>query len=158
MQVDLASDNVLRRAELLLRLSLILVMFFGGLGKMFAWEKFVDTGAAGFVASPLPMPQVRGFLYCVPVIELALGTWIISGFRREWALFGVGVLLLVFQFGHMMMQDFPGLSRVIVDLLLIAVCLCLPPFRWGVRAESRDWHRRAPLAAALLESGKDGYH
>jgi hypothetical protein len=32
MQIDRASDNVLRRAELLLRLSLILVMFFGGRG------------------------------------------------------------------------------------------------------------------------------
>jgi uncharacterized membrane protein YphA (DoxX/SURF4 family) len=151
MHVDHVSDAVLRRAELLLRASLILVMFFGGLGKMFAWGKFVETASAGFVASPLPMPFVVGFLYCVPVIELALGAWLLSGREREWALFGVGILLLAFQFGHMMMQDFPGLSRVIVDLLLIAACLCLPPFRWGGRAEHHGSSWRTSRDAVLVE-------
>jgi uncharacterized membrane protein YphA (DoxX/SURF4 family) len=152
MQVYPVDDRVLRRAELLLRTSLILVMFLGGLGKMFAWEKFVAMGSAGFVGSPLPMPFVRGFLYCVPVIECALGAWILSGYKREWSLFGVGVLLLVFQFGHMMMQDFPGLSRVIVDLLLLAVCLCLPPFGWGGRPDSQAPLRRTSRDAVLIEN------
>jgi uncharacterized membrane protein YphA (DoxX/SURF4 family) len=151
MHVEYANDKSLRRAELLLRASLILVMFFGGLGKMFAWEKFVATASAGFVASPLPMPFVRGFLYGVPVIEFALGAWILSGRKREWALFGVGVLLLAFQFGHMMMQDFPGLSRVIVDLLLVAMCLCLPPFRLGRGREAEDSARRSARDAVLVE-------
>jgi uncharacterized membrane protein YphA (DoxX/SURF4 family) len=151
MHVDHASDAVFRRAELLLRVSLILVMFLGGLGKMFAWGKFVGTASAGFVASPLPMPFVRGFLRCVPVIEFALGTWLLSGRKREWALFGVGILLLTFQFGHMMMQDFPGLSRVIVDLLLLAACLCLPPFRWRGRAEVHDAPWRTARDAVLVE-------
>jgi hypothetical protein len=108
-------------------------------------------GSAGFVGSPLPMSFVRGFLYCVPVIEFVLGAWILSGHRREWALFVVGVLLLVFQFGHMMMQDFPGLSRVIVDLLLLAACLCLPPFRWGGRPDGLAQLRRASRDAVLIE-------
>ena len=69
------------------------------------------------------------------MIELVLGALIISGYKREWVLFAVGGLLLVFQFGHMMMQDFPGLSRVIVDLLLRAGCLCLPPYCWSRRGE-----------------------
>lgn len=151
MHVDPVGDQALRRAELLLRASLVLVMFVGGLGKMLAWERFVATASAGFVASPLPMPLVRGFLSCVPVIEFALGAWILSGRKREWALFGVGVLLLVFQFGHMMMQDFPGLSRVIVDLLLLAACLCLPPFRRGGPPEGRESVRRAARDAVLVE-------
>jgi thiosulfate dehydrogenase [quinone] large subunit len=152
MAVYPVSDKVLCRAELLLRLSLILVMFVGGLRKMFAWEKFVATASAGFVESPLPMSFVRGFLYCVPVIELTLGAWLLSGWRREWALFAVGILLLIFQFGHMMMQDFPGLSRVIVDLLLVAMCLCLPPFLWGVRPHGHDSSRRMMREAALREA------
>jgi hypothetical protein len=119
---------------------------------MFAWERFVATASAGFAASPLPMPFVRGFLYSVPVVELALGTWILSGYRREWALFGVGILLLVFQFGHMMMQDFPGLSRVIVDLLLVAACLCLPPFRWVRRPEGHESPQRTRRDAVLVEN------
>ena len=151
MQVYPVDDRVLRRAELLLRTSLILVMFLGGLGKMFAWEKFVAMGSAGFVESPLPMWFVRGFLYCVPVIEFALGAWILSGYKREWSLFGVGVLLLVFQFGHMMMQDFPGLSRVIVDLLVIAACLCLPPFRWDRGSNGHDLLRRTSRDTMLIE-------
>jgi uncharacterized membrane protein YphA (DoxX/SURF4 family) len=151
MPVYPVSDQVLRRAELLLRLSLILVMFVGGLGKMFAWEKFVATASAGFIESPLPMPFVRGFLYCVPVIEPTLGAWILSGSHREWALLAVGVLLLAFQFGHMMMQDFPGLSRVIVDLLLLTVCLCLPPFRWGLRPDGHDSPRRTTQEAVMSE-------
>jgi hypothetical protein len=151
MAVYSVSDTVLRRAELLLRLSLILVMFVGGLGKMFAWEKFVATAAAGFVESPLPMSLVRGFLSCVPVIELALGAWLLSGAHREWALLAVGILLLSFQFGHMMMQDFPGLSRVIVDLLLVAMCLCLPPFRRGVRPDGHHAPRQAMQEAVLSE-------
>jgi uncharacterized membrane protein YphA (DoxX/SURF4 family) len=151
MPVYPVDDRVLRRAELLLRTSLILVMFLGGLGKMFAWEKFVAMGSAGFVESPLPMPFVRSFLYCVPVIEFALGAWILSGYKREWSLFSVGVLLLVFQFGHMMMQDFPGLSRVIVDLILLAACLCLPPFRWGGRSDGRASLMRASRDAVLIE-------
>jgi hypothetical protein len=72
MQVYPVEDRVLRRAELLLGTSLILVMFLGGLGKMFARETFVAAGSAGFAGSPLPMPLVRGFLYCVPVIEFVL--------------------------------------------------------------------------------------
>ena len=151
MQVDPVRDSVLRGAELLLCTSLILVMFFGGLGKMFAWEKFVDTGSAMFVGSPLPMPFVRGFLYCVPVIELVLGAWILASYKREWALVGVGVLMLVFQFGHMIAQDFPGLSRVIVDLLLVAACLCLPPFRWGRRLESHESPVRTARNAVRIE-------
>jgi uncharacterized membrane protein YphA (DoxX/SURF4 family) len=151
MRVDYASDTALRKAELLLRLSLILVMFFGGLGKMFAWGKFVETASAGFVASPLPTPFVNGFLYCVPVIELTLGAWLISGRKREWAIFSVGVLLLVFQFGHMMMQDFPGLSRVIVDLLMLAACLCLPPFQWRAGAEDQQSSWRTARDAVMVE-------
>jgi len=151
MQVYPVDDRVLSKAELLLRSSLILVMFLGGLGKMFAWGKFVDMGSAGFVGSPLPMPFVRGFLYCVPVIEFVLGAWILSGYKREWSLFGMGILLLVFQFGHMMMQDFPGLSRVIVDLLLIAACLCLPPFQWGGRPDGRALLRRTSRDAVLID-------
>jgi thiosulfate dehydrogenase [quinone] large subunit len=146
------SDTVLRRAELLLRLSLILVMVVGGLGKMFAWEKFVATASAGFVESPLPMSFVRGFLYGVPVIELTLGAWLLAGSHREWALLAVGILLLVFQFGHMMMQDFPGLSRVIVDLLLVTLCLCLPPFRRGVRPDGPDSPRRTMRETVLSET------
>jgi uncharacterized membrane protein YphA (DoxX/SURF4 family) len=152
MPVYPVSDRVLRRAELLLRLSLILVMFVGGLGKMFAWEKFVATASAGFVESPLPMPFVQGFLHCVPAIELTLGAWLLAGSRREWALLAVGMLLLAFQFGHMMMQDFPGLSRVIVDLLLVAMCLCLPPFRWDVRPVGHDSPRRTMREAVLSEN------
>jgi thiosulfate dehydrogenase [quinone] large subunit len=132
------SDQALRSAELLLRASLILVMLLGGLGKMFAWEKFVATASAGFIESPLPMGFVKGFLYCVPVIEFVLGALILSGYQRERVLLAVGGLLLVFQFGHMMMQDFPGLSRVIVDLLLLAACMCLPAYRWSTRRERVD--------------------
>lgn len=138
MHVQSLNDRALRKAELLLRTSLILVMFFGGLGKMFGWTKFVATASAGFVEGPLPMPFVRGFLFAVPVIELALGAWLIGGINREWALFGVGCLLLVLQFGHMAMQDFPGLSRVIVDLILLATCMCLPPFHWRGRSATRE--------------------
>jgi thiosulfate dehydrogenase (quinone) large subunit len=152
MQAYPVDDRVLRRAELLLRTSLILVMFLGGLGKMFAWERFVDMASAGFVGSPLPMWFVRGFLYGVPVIEFALGAWILSGYKREWSLFGVGVLLLVFQFGHMMMQDFPGLSRVLVDLLLLAACLCLPPFRWGGRTDGWAELRRTSRDTVMIEN------
>jgi thiosulfate dehydrogenase [quinone] large subunit len=151
MQADCARDKVQRQAEFLLRMSLILVMFFGGLGKMFAWEKFVAAGSAGFVGSPLPMPFVRGFLYCVPVLELALGAWILSGRRREWALIGVGILLLAFQFGHMVMQDFPGLSRVIIDLLVVAACLCLPPLRWRGARDGHDLPQQTVRDAVLVE-------
>jgi hypothetical protein len=126
-------------------------MFLGGLGKMFAWNKFVDTASAGFVSSPLPMPFAKGFLYCVPVIELALGAWLISTFRREWALLGIGALLIVFQLGHMMMQDFPGLSRVIVDLLLVAGCLALPPFRFARSLGHRESDEWAARDAVLVE-------
>jgi thiosulfate dehydrogenase [quinone] large subunit len=152
MPVYPVSDTVLRRAELLLRLSLILVMFVGGLGKMFAWEKFVATASTGFLESPLPMPFVRGFLYCVPVIELTLGAWLLADWHREWALLAVGILLLAFQFGHMMMQDFPGLSRVIVDLLLVAMCLCLPPFRWVGPPDGHGLPRRTMREAVLSEN------
>jgi thiosulfate dehydrogenase (quinone) large subunit len=146
------NDQALRRAELLLRTSLILVMFLGGLGKMFAWEKFVATASAGFVESPLPMAFVKGFLYCVPVIEFVLGVLILSGFKREQVLVAVGGLLLVFQFGHMMMQDFPGLSRVIVDLLLVTACMCLPTYRWS---PSRERVQSARETASYAMSGHE---
>jgi thiosulfate dehydrogenase [quinone] large subunit len=151
MRIDSIDDRVLRRVELLLRTSFILVMFVGGLGKMLAWEKFVATASAGFVGSPLPMPLMRGFLYGVPLIELVLGLWLLTGYHRQWSLLAVGVLLLIFQFGHMMMQDFPGLSRVIVDLLLLAACLCLPPFRWNVREGGQVPHQRTLRDAMLIE-------
>jgi hypothetical protein len=98
------------------------------------------------------MPFVRGFLDCIPVIELTLGAWLLAGSHREWALLAVGILLLVLQFGHMMMQDFPGLSRVIVDLLLVALCLSLPPFRWVVRPAGDDSPRRTIREAVLSEN------
>jgi hypothetical protein len=50
-----------------------------------------------------------------------------------------------------MMQDFPGLSLVIVDLLLLAACLCLPPFSWGGRPDGRAPLRRASRDAVLIE-------
>jgi thiosulfate dehydrogenase (quinone) large subunit len=151
MQTYPFNDRVLSRAELLLRSSLVLIMLFGGLGKMLAWHKFVATASAGFVDGPLPMGLVTGFLYAVPVIEFALGVAILSGIQREWVLFGVGALLLIFQFGHMIMQDFPGLSRVLVDLLLVCFCLCLPAYRWGWRQEAR-LVPRANVDAAVYAS------
>jgi uncharacterized membrane protein YphA (DoxX/SURF4 family) len=74
------NEHAMRRAEPLLRASLVLVMVFGGLGKMFAWGKLVDMASTGFVDSPLPMGFVRGFLETVPVIELVLGALILSGY------------------------------------------------------------------------------
>jgi hypothetical protein len=51
----------------------------------------------------------------------------------------------------MMMQDFPGLSRVVVDLLLLAACLCLPPFQWGRHPGGRAPLRQAVPDAVLAE-------
>ncbi len=87
---QLAGARWLRRA---LRLVLGLVFVFAGFSKVRAPQAFADDVAAYRI---LPLDGIDLFALGLPIFELVLGLWLLTGWRRRSAAFCASCVLLVF--------------------------------------------------------------
>lgn len=116
------------KAEMLLRLFTGVVMLLSGIGKFMATYYgeggMLNAMAGGFEGTVFPVAIATAFLTIVPVLELILGVWLLSGWERVWALFSTGILIVLFLIGHLLTnQDYTVLALLI---LVIGMALMLP--------------------------------
>jgi len=92
--------------EILLRIALGSTIALMGLGKFIGGVVgFVENFSDKFVDSFVPMFLVTPVLWIIPVAELLIGLWLLSGFKRVGALLAYGILMIVFALGHLLMGD-----------------------------------------------------
>ncbi len=122
-----SADNGSRNAEGLLRTGLALFLLLAGIGKLMGGiGTFVTTMTTGmFAESFLPMALVTAVAYIVPVAEVALGVWLLSGWKRDLGLWITGLLFVIFIVGHLSVGDM-NLQGLFLYLLITAYTATLP--------------------------------
>lgn len=125
-----------RLALLLVRVILGLIFFWQGYGKVFTWgidnliqmDFFLPT-----YENLLPTPIVIATAYFTSLSELLGGLMLVLGWKRDWALYMLSIVLFIVTFGHGLATPIWDLSHVMYRLLLILILFLLPK-EW-------DWYR-----------------
>ena len=112
---------------LIARLLLGLIFFFQGYGKVFTWG--VDEVYNSFFVSyneKLPEFLTVFAAYFTSYVELIGGALLIIGFKRDWTLYALGLVLLIVSFGHGVMEPIWNLEHVMYRAILLIAILLLP--------------------------------
>lgn len=112
-------------ALLLLRLALgidillhgVTRLFIGGLGA------FVNSTAAQFAHSVLPMWQVRAVATAIPFLEFTIGLLLVTGLALRWTLLAGAALMLALEFGTEIRSDWTVVSSQLLYSLLYSILL-----------------------------------
>jgi thiosulfate dehydrogenase (quinone) large subunit len=112
-------------AVLLLRLALGLDILLHGVTRLFigGLGAFVNSTAAQFQHTALPIWQVRAFATAIPFLEFAFGLLLIAGLALRWTLVAGAVLMLALEFGTAMRSDWTVLSSQLLYSFLYSVLL-----------------------------------
>lgn len=116
---------------LILRLTLGFIFLMQGYGKVFSLG--VENVYNGFFLAPykdfLPEFLLELTAYFTSYAELIGGFLLVIGFKRDWALYLLGSVLVLVSFGHGLEKPIWDLSHVLFRLIPLVTLLLLP----------RDW-------------------
>ena len=117
-------------SEWLLRGSFGIFLLFSGIGKfMMGIDTFVGFIVPGFEETFLPKLLVTAFAYAMPFLEFLLGLWLLTGFKRDWALIGTGKFLAILMFGLLLQGNVDTVNKVFIYIFIIAYTLSLPKYK-----------------------------
>lgn len=116
-------------AVLFARLVLGLIFFMAG-----TWKVFV-LGPAGHVQryflpfqhTFLPVWSLWAVGYTIPFIELIAGAMVIVGLKTRYALVGLGAVLVIVTFGHLLEQPLYALHEHVIPRLALLLFVLLMP-------------------------------
>lgn len=116
-------------ALLLIRLLLGLIVLMQGYGKVFTWGVEEVYKMEFFL--PTFHPHIPDWLtyitaYYTSYVELIAGVMLITGFKRDWALYALASVLVIVTFGHGLAEPIWNLSHVMYRALLLVALLLLP--------------------------------
>jgi thiosulfate dehydrogenase [quinone] large subunit len=114
-------------AVLLLRLALGLDILLHGVTRLFigGLGRFVDSTAAQFQHTVLPIWEVRAFATAIPFLEFAIGLLLIGGIALRWSLIAGAVLMIALEFGTAIRSDWQVVSsQLLYSLLYAALLFC----------------------------------
>jgi len=113
---------------LLLRLLLGFIFFFQGYGKVFKFgvDNIYNNSFKTTYGDLLPDFINFGTAYFTSYAELIAGFMLIIGFKRDWALYTLGLVLVIVTFGHGLAQPIWDTSHVLVRTLFLVPLLLLP--------------------------------
>lgn len=119
---------------LISRLLLGFIFFFQGYGKVFNWGVY-QFMRMDFFYKPykdiLPDFLIFGTAYYTSYIELIGGLLLIIGFKRDYALYALGSVLVLVTIGHGMAEPIWDLSHVMYRAVLLLGLLFLPK-EWDI--------------------------
>jgi thiosulfate dehydrogenase (quinone) large subunit len=120
-------DSCRAVATLLLRLALGLDILLHGVTRLFigGLAAFVNSSAAPFQHSALPMSLVRGFLTVVPFLEFVIGLLLLAGLGLRWVLIAGAVLMIALEFGTAIRSDWTVVSSQLLYSLFYSALLFL---------------------------------
>ena len=116
-------------AVLLARLVLGLIFFMAGVWKVFT------LGPAGHVQryflpfrqTFLPLWSLWAVGFVIPFIELIAGALVIIGLKTRYALVGLGVVLVIVTFGHLLDQPLHAFHEHVIPRLALLLFVLLIP-------------------------------
>jgi len=133
---------LLRDAERVARLTMIVILLTAGTSKFFSGSGFYDYYSAlfqGELRIRLPEIVVNAYLTIIPFVEIGLGLALISH-RYKWlAVHGWFAFMLSLLVGHYVLQEWSAVNQMINYVLLGILCLVLPAHE--------SWATRNPEAA-----------
>lgn len=112
-------------AYLLLRLTVGVMFFFYGLGKLLGGVGGFVSGLEERFAGSLPMWVVTPFGYTLPFMELLIGALLILGLFTRWTLAAAGLLMIALTFGAVMEPKPPTVADNVLFAAVIAGLLAL---------------------------------
>lgn len=116
-------------ALLTIRCLLGFIFFFQGYGKVFTWgveNLYQMEFFYGTYKDLLPDAIIYGTAYFTSYAELIGGLLLVLGFKRDWALYALALVLVVVTFGHGMVDPIWDLSNVMYRAILLITLLVLP--------------------------------
>ena len=115
-------------AVLTIRVLLGLIFFFQGYGKVFKFG--LDTVYKNFFQASyselLPDFILLFSAYFTSLTELIAGFMLIIGFKRDYALYALALVLVIVTFGHGLKDPIWDLSHVMYRTILLVSLLLLP--------------------------------
>ena len=126
------SDQTSRAAGIFFTRALLgIILIMQGYGKIFTYTvpKVYNMFFKDFEATFLPKWLIWCTAYCTSYVELICGFLLIIGLFREYALYFLGVDLLIVSFGHGILEPIWDLQHVIPRAILL-ITLLLTPQQW----------------------------
>lgn len=126
------NDKISRAAALFFTRALLGIIFLmQGYGKIFTYTvpKVYDLFFKDFEKTFLPKWLIWGTAYYTSYIELICGFLLIIGLFRKYALYLLGIDLLIVSFGHGLMEPIWDLQHVIPRAILL-IAILLAPGDW----------------------------
>lgn len=138
-QVFGMNPNLLKDAERVVRITMIVILITAGTSKFFSHGGFFEYYSTLFQTDlriSLPPFLVNAYLTIVPFIEIGLGIALISSRYKSrilYAWFGFMLSLLV---GHYILQEWASVNQLLDYMFLGLLCMLLPSHQSWWR---RDW-------------------
>ncbi|WP_426671183.1 DoxX family protein [Mucilaginibacter sp. McL0603] len=126
------SDQTSRAAGIFFTRALLgIILIMQGYGKIFTYTvpKVYNMFFKDFEATFLPKWLIWCTAYYTSYVELICGFLLIIGLFREYALYFLGVDLLIVSFGHGILEPIWDLQHVIPRAILL-ITLLLTPQQW----------------------------
>lgn len=110
------------------RVLLGLIFFMQGFGKVFTWgiDDVYNKFFVPFQSTFLPDFIIRFTVYYTSYVELTGGFLLILGLFRNYALYALGIDLIIVSFGHGIMEPIWDLQHIIYRAVLLIPLLLLP--------------------------------
>lgn len=123
------TDSARAWAVLFARLVLGLIFFMAGVGKVFQLGPLEHARKyfLPFSDTFLPVWSLWTVGVAVPVIELIAGGLLLLGLRVREALIGLGVVLVIVTFGHLLHDPLFNFSGHVIPRLALLLCLLWCP-------------------------------
>ena len=120
---------VLKDAEKIVRLTMILILITAGTSKFFSQGGFFNYYSQlfqGDLRINLPPMLVNAFLTAVPFIEIGLGLFLVNSRYRYISTHCWFAFMLSLLFGHYILQEWSSVNQLLNYIFLGLLCLILP--------------------------------
>ncbi len=139
------SQQTLKDAERIVRITMIVILLTAGTSKLFSQGGFLAYYSQlfqGELRINLPATLVNAYLTMVPFIEIALGLLLFVIRYRNLAIYAWFAFMLSLLFGHYILEEWSAVNQMLDYIFLGLLCLILPNHRsWFSRPQLADPHR-----------------
>ena len=123
------SPALLRDAERIVRITMIVILLTAGTSKFFSGGGFFDYYSELFQSDlriNVPGPLVNLYLMLIPFIEIGLGLALLSHRFRWVAVHAWFAFMLSLLVGHYVLQEWSSVNQMLDYIFLGILCLVLP--------------------------------
>jgi len=131
--------TVLKDAERVLRIVMIVILLTAGTSKFFSHGGFLDYYGKlfqGDLRIRLPAGLVNAYLQVIPFIEIGLGLALFSNRHKRGAVYGWFAFMLSLLVGHYVLQEWSTVNQMIDYFFLGVACMVLPNHQSWLRRDA----------------------